>query len=156
MILRIGDEEQTHYHVHFHREYAESDEARRAKGLQPLLWDVITTCSVHTGSCVLSAGQQKYCIVGHVGTSKCSKRDQFVKATGAKTALARALRHLGPDVRKKIWDAYWLQTRRPKERSEKFRNRVARTKALLEKATPMGPGALRERPTRSEGARPSA
>jgi hypothetical protein len=123
MILEIGTDK---FHLHFHRTFAESDEERLKRGLPALPWDVVTTCAVHTGPCVLAAGAQKYCTAGIVGTSKCSKMDQFVKATGAKQALQRAIRHLGAPVRKQIWDAYWLRTRRPKERSDKFRKRIQR------------------------------
>jgi hypothetical protein len=121
--VRVGQEEQQ-FHLHFHREESESDESRKAKNLPPLRWSFVTTCAVHTGPCVPSAGEQKYCTVGIVGTSKCSKLDQCVRATGAKLALARAIRGLSEDIRKQIWEAYWQRTRRPKERSDKFRRRV--------------------------------
>ena len=131
MILKTGEHgAETLWHLHFHREFAETDEERAKRNLPPLLWDVITTCLVHTGPCILTHVEPKYCVNGTVGKSRCSKRDQFVRSTGAKQALARAIQHLKPEVRKQLWDAYWLRTRRPKERPEKFRKRLERSKAL--------------------------
>ena len=46
------------------------------------------------------------------GTARCSKRDQFVKATGLKLALARALKDLGAsaDERRLLWRAFFEAT----------------------------------------------
>jgi len=153
MILKIGSgEQEQQFRVHFHREYAETDEQRAAKDPPepPLLWTVVVTCAIHTGPCVLTARTPKYCINGNVGTSKCSKKDQFVRATGAKTALARAMRHLSPEVRKLIWEAYWQRTRRPKETSAAFKKR-------LEAVTPVEPlvQATKANPARRVPALPS-
>jgi hypothetical protein len=142
MILKVlVNNEELQYHVHFHREESESDEARKAKNLPPLRWSIITTCAVHTGQCVLAAGSKKYCTVGSMGTSKCSKLDQCVRATGAKLALARAIRGFSDEVRKQIWEAYWQRTRRPKERSEHFRRRVGLSTVMGPQA-PISPGAM--------------
>jgi hypothetical protein len=127
MIIKTGKEgtpDAKVWHLHFHRQEAESDVARAIRKLPPLPWDVVTTCLVHNGPCVLTHMEPKYCVNGTVGTSKCSKRDQYVRATGAKQALARALRFLSVELREQIWQAYWLRTRRPKERPEKFRKRL--------------------------------
>jgi hypothetical protein len=125
MILEIGPEGQKQkWHLHFHRQLAESDQERAKRGLAPLPWDVVTTCLVHTGICVLTHAEPRYCINGLVGTSKCSKKDQFLRALGSKQALARALRSFDPALREQIWQAYWQKVRRPKERSEHFQRRV--------------------------------
>jgi hypothetical protein len=123
MVLKLGD---VVWHLHFHRSEAESDESRALRGLSPLLWDFVTSCTIHTGPCVLRNIQPRYCINGTTGIAKCSKRDQFVKRAGAKLALSKALRltTLDKKARKALWDAYWARTRRPKERSDKFLKRV--------------------------------
>jgi hypothetical protein len=125
MILKIVDE---NWHLHFHTKLAESDEERAARTppLPPLRWDIETTCYVHTGICVMTFQEPKYCINGTPGVAKTSKLDQHLKSQGAKLALARALSKM-PGVpkstRKAIWDAYWARVRRPKEKPDKFRKR---------------------------------
>lgn len=127
-MLEIGEgEHKQKWHLHFHTTLAETDEERALRKLPPLRWDYITTCNVHTGVCVLTFVEPKYCINGQTGTAKCSKQDGFLKSQGAKMALERALAKL-PNIskptRQALWDAYWKRTRRPKEKPDKFRKRI--------------------------------
>jgi hypothetical protein len=145
MILQLGDQK---WHLHFHTTLAETDEERAAHEppLPPLRWDWITTCYVHTGVCVLTFSEPKYCINGAVGEAKCSKKDNYLKSQGAKMALAKALSKLTgvpKSTRKAIWDAYWARVRRPKERPDKFRKRIGlvgqQAQRAAEEILKMGP-----------------
>lgn len=116
MQVQVGDEV---YHVHIHHNYLDEEEQKKVS------WRIITTAQVHTGTCLISAGEQKFCVSGEVGTSRCSKKDVFIKRVGAKAALKDALNHtlLGKEVRDAIWQEFWKNMRRPKEKLESFRQR---------------------------------
>src|SRR6266571_8529536 len=104
MVLRIGEQK---WHLHFHTTEAESDESRLARKLPPLRYDIVVKCQVHTGPCVWTFVEPKYCVNGPVGTDWCSKSDQFVRRVGHKLALQRAIGHMPVAVRRQIWAAYW-------------------------------------------------
>lgn len=122
MVLKVGEEK---WHLHFHTQNtSEMDETREEHGQKPLLWQLVTTCLVHTGQCIMTVAPDKYCVNGHVGVSNCSKKDHFVKRVGHRLALTRAIEKFPEATRRAIWQAYWLKVRRPKEKSDKFRKRV--------------------------------
>lgn len=119
MILKVGEET---WHLHIHHEFLGDDSLLPRKRRRS--WDVVTKALVHSGICVMAAGPQKYCVNGLSGEARCSKKDNFVRAVGAKEALRLALYKLPREVREAIWQAYWQRVRRPKERSEKFKRRI--------------------------------
>ena len=112
MVLKIGEQR---WHLHFHTTISNSTTE---------LWDVVTTCLVHTGPCILTTAEPKYCVNGRVGRASCSKRDQFVRSVGNRLALTRALEHVPPATRRQIWQAYWQRVKRPKETPQQFRERL--------------------------------
>lgn len=124
MILKIGEgEAQKQWHIHIHHEFLPDDSQLPRKKRRS--WDVVTKALVHTGPCVAASGPQKYCVTGRPGEVRCSKKDNFVKCVGAKQALKQALSGLDKATREALWKAYWLLVKRPKERPEHFRRRVA-------------------------------
>ena len=112
MVLQIGD---TKWKLHFHTEVVQNDACK---------WDVVIRCAIHSGPCILSQAEPRYCVSGLVGEAKCSKKDRFNRRVGNRLALTRALAGLPVLTRRTIWAAYWLRVRRPKESSVKFKARI--------------------------------
>jgi hypothetical protein len=116
MILTVGE---VQWKLHFHTEFAQAGE----------LWDVVVKCVIHSGPCILSHTEPRYCVNGPLGSARCSKKDNFNRRVGNRLALTRAISGLPVETRKLIWKAYWLKTRRPKESSAKFRERLSKVAA---------------------------
>jgi hypothetical protein len=84
------------YHIHF--QYGRYDGRRQ------------TRAEIHVGECVDRAHNSECCGAKPkgVGFAWCAYQDEFVKATGRKIALARAMQNLGlpRETRQAIWFQY--------------------------------------------------
>lgn len=126
MVLTIGE---VKWRLHFHSKTVALNGPTNPKGL----WDVVTTCLVHSGPCIdgpADHGQETHCVNGLSGVARCSRKDGFNRRVGHRLALTRAISQLPVETRKLIWQAYWLRTRRPKESSQKFRQRIDKASSI--------------------------
>jgi hypothetical protein len=93
MRLLIGD---AVYHIHF--QYGRYDGRRQ------------TRSEIHVDECMDSRFSTEICGADKrgVGFAWCAYQDEFVKATGRKIALARAMQNLGlpRETRQAIWFQY--------------------------------------------------
>jgi len=62
----------------------------------------VTTCRVF-----LTSEEGRTPIAELIGSTRCSRRDQFEKSKGRKIALTAALSSLSKDMRSDLWAAYW-------------------------------------------------
>lgn len=94
------------YHIHFAYQHTPVDVVCRMSGEVPLTEQVTTHCHMHEGSCGNIPGR---CEVPALleGKSTCHENDQFVKSTGRKIAMSRALKNLSREVRTEFWLGYF-------------------------------------------------
>jgi len=81
------------YKLWFEHSFFDEDDPVQLKG--------ITDCFISLGEECVSAG-----------AALCSLGDNFVKATGRKIALARALKPFSREDRKEVWDQYFATVKK--------------------------------------------
>lgn len=69
--------------------------------------------TLNDGPCVAGCTGDQDTVLSGAGLAFCASSDQFNRAKGRKVALARAIRQFPKETRKRIWNGYFEQVRRP-------------------------------------------